>query len=524
MTTGRSPGLPHVSIPASYNLADHLLRRRREVGDGAKVAFCCPDRDWTYGEVVALAAGVAGALEALGVRREERVLIALPDSAEFAATFLGTLLLGAVAVPCNTFLGVADYRYFLAESRAPVLVTTAALADALAPAIAEAADLTAVLVCDARDDGHLTRAWPRWVDPHSPVVPPVNTHRDAPAFWLWTSGSTGTPKAAVHLHQDWPWCCEGFGVGVLELTGSDRLFSAAKLFHAYGLGNGLAFPFWVGATTALLPARATPDAVFDVMRRHRPTVFFGVPTLYAALVQRTPGETEATTSLRLAVSAGEPLPADLYRRWREVFGAELLDAIGSTEVLHCYLSPRPGAVRPGSVGQPVPGYAVRIVDERGDDVPAGDIGELLVHGQSTALAYWQRREQTAEKMRGPWFRSGDQYRVDADGYYWHIGRSDDMFKVSGEWCSATEVEAALAGHPAVLECAVVPEADASGVLKPRAIVVAVAGQADTDGLADELREFVRGRLARYKVPRTIEFVRELPKTATGKIQRFKLRV
>ncbi|MEZ5290022.1 MAG: benzoate-CoA ligase family protein [Vicinamibacterales bacterium] len=513
---------PDIDIPRRFNFASAVIERRRAAGDGARLAYRCPERTWTFDELAGLAAGVSRALIALGVRRENRVLIALPDSAEFVAAFLGAQLAGAVAVPCNTFLGPQEYAYFLAESRATLMVTHTAIAQALAPAIAAARDLSAVLVVDADADTGLTRAWTQWVDP-SALAPPPDTHRDAPAFWLWTSGSTGQPKAAVHAHQDWPWCCEGFGVGVLQIAPDDHVFSAAKLFHAYGLGNGLAFPWWTGASASLLPDRPLPASVAGVLTRDRPTVFMGVPTLYAALVRTLAEDPGPARSLRLAVSAGESLPPEVYRRWRDVTGVELLDAPGSTEVLHCYLSPRPGDVVPGSVGRPVPGYAMRIVDEHGHDVAPGVIGELLVQGRSTATAYWQRRDETTAKMRGRWFASGDQYRMDDEGRYWHIGRTDDMFKVSGEWVAATEVEAALATHAAVVECAVVPEPDESGVLKPRAVVVLAAGTVVDAALADVLKSHVRGLLAGYKVPRTIDIADELPKTATGKIQRFKLR-
>lgn len=514
--------LEEAAAPARYNLAAALMGRRQAAGDGDRVAVRDPHRAWTFGELSALARRFAAALSRLGVRREDRVLLALPDCAEFHAAFLGTLYAGAVAVPCNTFLGPTEYRYFLDESRAPVMVTTAALRAALAAAIDTTPALGAVLVVDADGDDDRVRAWARWVTDDASEAP-ADTHRDAAAFWLWTSGSTGVPKAAVHAHQDWPWCAAGFGVGVLGLTRDDRVFSAAKLFHAYGLGNGFAFPWWTGASASLLPGRAAPDAILDVLARDRPTVFMGVPTLYAALVPRLAADAEGARSLRLAVSAGEAMPADLYLRWRELSGVELLDAPGSTEVLHCYLSPRLGDVVAGSVGRPVPGYAMRVVDEHGHDVPAGTIGELLVRGRSTATHYWQRREQTVAKMRGEWFASGDQYRVDEEGRYWHIGRTDDMFKVSGEWVAATEVEAALTSHPAVIECAVVPHPDAAGVLKPRAVVVLAAGHVGDDGLADALRLHVRAQLAHYKAPRLIEFAADLPKTATGKIQRFRLR-
>lgn len=508
-----------------FNLAAAVLQRRLDAGDVDRVAIVDGERTITYGEITRSAGRVRHALEALGVRREDRVLVALPDGAAFAAAYFGTLALGAVAVPCNTFLGPAEYGYFLDESRAPLLVTTREALARIGPAVAAASALRAVLVLDAEGDDGRVKAWTRWVDgAASDRLDPADTHRDAPAFWLWTSGSTGTPKAAVHLHQDWPWCCEGFGRGVLAIGPEDRLFSAAKLFHAYGLGNGLLFPFWLGAPVAYLAERAAAPAVLEVARRHRPTVFFAVPTIYAGLLQQPADVVDgAWDALRVAVSAGEPLPAELYRRWRDATGVDVLDAIGSTEVLHCYLSARQGSVKPGSVGREVPGYAMRIVDERGQDVADGAEGELLVSGPSTAPYYWQRRAQTADKMRGAWFASGDRYRRDADGDYWHIGRADDMFKVSGEWCSSTEVEAVLAAHPAVVECAVVPKAEPSGVLKPRAVIVLAAGATAGETLADELRLFVRARLAHYKCPRTVDFVAELPKTATGKIQRYKLR-
>lgn len=517
--------LSRAESPPRFNLAAALIARRLEAGDGDRVAYRCPGRSWTFADVAALSAGVAEALRDLGVRPEDRVLMALPDSVQGVATFLGTLLAGAVAVPCNTFLGPRDYACFLDESRARMLVTTSALLGALEPIVAQARALDAVLVVDADGDDGRMRAWTRWVRPTSRLttIAGADTHRDAAAFWLWTSGTTGVPKAAVHAHQDWPWCCEGFGVGVLDLGPDDRIFSAAKLFHAYGLGNSLAFPWWTGASASLLPGRATPDAVLEVLTRDQSTVFMAVPTLYAALLPALTSTTDATAAMRLAVSAGEALTPDLYLRWHAATGVELLDAPGSTEVLHCYLSPRPGDITPGSVGRPVPGYAMRIVDEHGHDVPVGSVGELLVSGRSTATHYWQRREQTTAKMRGPWFASGDQYRRDEDGRYWHIGRADDMFKVSGEWVSATEVEAAVASHPSVVECAVVPDADASGILKARAVVVLAEGALGDDAWAEQLRRHVRERLAGYKVPRVVDVVSELPKTATGKIQRFRLR-
>jgi benzoate-CoA ligase len=519
------PHGPAPRIPARFNIAAALLDRNLGEPQVGRDAILYEGRRWTYGDVARLTNQAGNALRSLGVEPEQRVLLVLPDSPELVAAYLGSMKAGAVAVPCNTWLAPADYRYFLTHSRAVVLITAPPLLERLEPALAGVPDLRHVLVVGGEVRGSSNvRSWEAAVAGAASQMTAADTSRDDAAFWLWTSGSTGEPKAAVHLHQDWAWCCELYAGRVLGYTAGDRSLSVSKLFHAYGLGNALMFPFWFGGSTVLYPGRPVPDLLYAAIDDARPTVFFGVPTAFAAMLQREDVERRwSLASLRCCVSAGEPLPAVLYHRWRQRFGTEILDGLGSTEVLHMYISARPGEAVAGSSGRPVPGYDVRIVDDAGADLPPGQVGELLVKGPSTALGYWGRADQTRAKMRGEWFVSGDKYRCDANGHYWYAGRSDDMFKVGGEWVSPTEVEATLIEHGAVLECAIVPFDGGGGLLKPKAVVVPAAGVAAEPALAEDLQRFLRERLAAYKCPRLVEFVSELPKTATGKIQRFRLR-
>jgi len=350
------------------------------------------------------------------------------------------------------------------------------------------------------------------------------TSRDDAAFWQYSSGSTGFPKGAVHLHHDMVVCCETYGKQVLGIRPTDRVYSAAKLFFAYGLGNACFFPMGVGAQSVLYPHRPTPESVFELIARYRPTLFFGVPTLYAGMLAVKEAEVRFdTSSLRLCVSAGEALPDEIYRRWRERFGVEIIDGIGTTEIGHIFLSNRPGAARPGSSGLPVPGYELAIVDDEGRPAPQGEIGNLRVKGDSTMAYYWNKHDKTKATLFGPWIQTGDKYYTDRDGYFWYCGRSDDMLKVGGIWVSPVEVEATLVRHPAVLEAAVVGQEDSDRLVKPKAFVVLKEPWRASDELANELKAFVKDKIAPYKYPRWIEFAGELPKTATGKIQRFKLR-
>ena len=511
-----------MDIPQRFNIGAELIDRNLREGRADSPAIWSAGRTLTYGDVAALVDRTAAVFLRLGVQPEQRVLFVMPDSPELLACYLAAMKIGAVAVPCNPLLRPADYAYFLEESRAPVLVTEASCLDKIESVLPAQRQLKHVLVAGLDAERGALKSFDRALA-KAVRIDAADTSRDEAAFWLWTSGSTGRPKAAVHTHQDWPHCCELYGKGILGMTASDRCFSASKLFHAYGLGNGLAFPFWVGASTVLAPERPTPDVAYRGISEGQPTLFFGVPTLYAAMLQVPDVEQRFDLrSLRLCISAGETLPGELFSRWKTRFGTEILDGIGSTEVLHIYVSPRAGKAKPGSTGLPVDGYEVRIIDEQGAPVAPGGTGDLIVRGPSTALTYWNRRDQTRGKMRGEWFFSGDKFRQTEDGEFHYVGRSDDMFKTGGEWISPSDVESTLIGHHAVLECAVVPK-ESDGLLRPRAYVVLVEGRQGSEALAEELRAHVRSRCPGYMVPREVLFIAELPKTATGKIQRYVLR-
>jgi benzoate-CoA ligase family protein len=509
-------------LPAQFNVATHFVDRHLDEGRGAEPAFLCEDRTITYAGVADLTNRTGNALRELGVEMEHRVLVLCLDGPEFLGAFWGAIKLGAVPVPVNTLMRGADYLYFLNDSRARVAVVSAALLPELEPVLDQAPHLRHVLVAGGTPGRHL--GFEERVARAAPTLEAAPTSRDDPAFWLYSSGSTGFPKGAVHLHHDMVVCAETYARQVLGLRATDRVFSAAKLFFAYGLGNAGYFPMAVGAQSILYPHRPAPEAVFEVLSRRRPTIFFGVPTLYAAMLAVKEAERRYDlSSLRLCVSAGEALPEEIYTRWRERFGVEILDGIGTTEILHIFLSNRLGQARPGSSGQPVPGYEAVIVDDEGRTVPAGEIGNLRVKGDSTMAYYWNKHEKTKETLYGAWIQTGDKYWQDPEGYFWYAGRADDMLKVGGIWVSPVEVEATLVKHPAVLEAAVVGHEDQDRLVKPRAFVVLKEPESASAALAQDLQAFVKARIAPYKYPRWVEFVPELPKTATGKIQRFKLR-
>ena len=508
--------------PVRYNLVEHFVGRNIREGRGGKTAIVCGDRRVTYGEVAEQINRVGNALLALGLREEERVLLVLPDTPELVAAYFGVMKIGAVAVPTNAALRASDYAYFLEESQARIAIVQSSVLTEFAPALQGQRYCRNVIVCGEEVEGHLH--WEKFLNEGSPELQAAATKHDDAAFWLWTSGSTGRPKAAVHAHHDWVYCCELYGRGVLDIGAEDVTFSSSKLFHAYGLGNGLMFPFHVGATTILYPHRAKARGILEAAQANRPTLFFSVPTLYAGMLDEMDrGMDYDLGSVRLAVSAAEPLPADIFRRWKERFGVEILDGIGSTEVLHIYLSARAGQVRPGSTGQAVPGYELALVDSEGNAAPPGAIGDLKVAGPSIASCYWNHQSLTRERMRGRWFFTGDKYRVDEDGYYWYAGRSDDMFRVSGQWVSPIEVESTLIEHPCVLEAAVIAYEERSGIHTAKAFVVLREGYTASAELIQALRDFVKQRIEPHKNPRHIEFVNELPKTATGKVLRYKLR-
>jgi benzoate-CoA ligase family protein len=513
---------PLVEIPAQFNAARLFVDRHVEEGRGGRVAFHHEGGHLTYAGLQELVNRTGNALLGLGVQREQRVLCLLLDSPEFLAVFWGAIKIGAIPIPVNTMMRGDDYLYFLDNSRAPVAVISEPLLAEAGPILHKARHLKHVVVAGRPGPGQI--GFEAWVGRASASLDAVEASKDDPAFWLYSSGSTGRPKGAVHLQHDMLYCSDTYAREVLRMTEDDRTVSAAKLFFAYGMGNNMYFPMRVGGQGVLFPHRPTPEAMFELITRHRPTLFFGVPTLYAAMLQVKEASTRYDlSSLRCCISAGEALPEELFRRWQDRFGVEILDGIGTTEILHIFLSNRPGRVKPGSTGVAVPGYEAILVDDAGQPVPPGEIGNLRVKGDSTMAYYWNQHEKTKDTLIGHWIHTGDKYYQDADGFFWYCGRADDMLKVGGIWVSPVEVENTLIGHAAVLEVAVVGREDADRLVKPQAFVVLKDGHTASAQLEADLKSFVKDKIAPYKYPRWIEFVAELPKTATGKIQRFKLR-
>ncbi|HEY7290759.1 MAG TPA: benzoate-CoA ligase family protein [Vicinamibacterales bacterium] len=513
-----------LGVPDVFNAAEHFVDRNVTGGRASKVAVECGADRLTYADVLHGVNRCGSALrDSVGVRPEERVLLLLLDGPAFVYAFWGAIKIGAVPVPLNTLWKPADYEYVLLDSRATVLIVSEELLpqiERVSPQVRSR--LRQVIVTGRPFDALLASG--------TAELAAEATRRDAPAFWLYSSGSTGKPKACVHLQHDMVVCAELFGKSVLGIAENDRTFSVAKLFFAYGLGNALYFPFAVGATTILTPGQPTAAHVYETIAHHRPTLFYSVPTGFGMMLAQAPPHDAAgaardfdLSSVRLAVSAGEALPEALYERFKHRFGVDIIDGIGSTEVLHMFISNRPGAIRPGSSGQIVPGYDARIADDDGGDVADGEIGNLWIKGDSVCAGYWNQHEKTKDTIEGHWIRTGDKYSRDADGYYWYAGRADDMLKVGGLWVSPIEVENALMAHAAILECGVIGREDHDRLVKPMAFVVLREGHDASVDLASALQQFVRDRLADYKRPRWVEFVTELPKTATGKIQRYRLR-
>ncbi|NVM89480.1 benzoate-CoA ligase [Variovorax sp. SG517] len=509
-----------MTLPPRFNFAGHLFELNRE--RAARTAYIDDRGTMSYGQLDERSRRLAAALQAAGIRREERVLLLMLDGNDWPVSFLGSLYAGVVPVAVNTLLTPDDYAYMLDHSRAQAVLVSGALLPTLQEAMSRGGHEVRTLLV-SQPAGALPEGAQEFdaaLAAVAPLASPVTTASDDPGFWLYSSGSTGKPKGTVHTHANLWWTAELYGKPVLGLTEDDVCFSAAKMYFAYGLGNALTFPLSVGATVVLMAERPTPDATFRRWVEHKPTVFFGAPTGFAGMLASPKLPPREAVALRMCSSAGEALPGEIAQRFKAHFGCEIIDGIGSTEMLHIFISNRPGDVRYGTTGRPVEGYEVELRGEDGRPVPDGEVGDLYIRGPSSALMYWANREKSRETFQGGWTKSGDKYTRDADGYYTYAGRSDDMLKVSGIYVSPFEVEATLMQHPAVLEAAVIGKEDADGLTKTKAFVVLKDGGAATE---DELKAFVKERLAPYKYPRFLEFVAELPKTATGKIQRFRLR-
>ena len=506
--------------PGYYNAALDLLDRNLAEGRGERVAVIDDRGRTTYAALTERANRFANALADLGVEREQRILVALQDSVDFPTVFLGAIKAGVVPVAVNTAQMARDYDFMLEDSGARALVVSQPILETIAPEIERHRPQLAHVIVSGESGGIRLEELLAKSDPEHE---PARTVADDIAFWLYSSGSTGAPKGAVHLQCHLMETYRLYGGPILGIGPDDVVFSAAKLFFAYGLGNAMTFPFAVGAAAVLMAERSTPASCAKRLVDHRPTMFFGVPTLYAAMLAGTDLAEKERLALRRCVSAGEALPAELGERWQKRTGVPLLDGIGSTEMLHIFISNRPDDFRYGSSGKPVPGYEARLVSETGGEVAAGEIGDLQVSGPTCCIMYWRRREKSRDTFIGRWTKTGDKYRVTEDGWWIYCGRSDDMLKVSGQYVSPFEVEAALLTHNEVLEAAVVGHEDADRLIKPKAYIVLKGGGGGSTALADALKAHVRSRLAPFKYPRWIEFVPSLPKTATGKIQRFKLR-
>lgn len=521
-----------LDLPGTLNIASYYIDSNLEQGRGSNVAILEEGRTTTYAQLAEAVNRAGNALRNLGIESENRVLMAVPDSLEFVAVFFGAAKIGAIPIPVNTAAKPEDILYFLMDSGARVLVVQEDLWPSLQPLLGNVPGLSNVLIMppDPAQSQVITAARPDNVKylfnslgevmaAASPQLTAEPTSKDDMAFFLYTSGSTGGPKGAVHLHHDMVVSTELYAKNILRISEKDIFFSASKLFFAYGLGNGSYFAFSVGAAAVYNPHRPKPETILRYIEEFRPTLFFGVPTLYATMLQ-VPAKHDLS-SVRYAVSAGEALPEELFHRFKEKFAVEILDGIGSTEMLHIFISNRPGDIRPGTSGRLVPGYEAKIVDEAGHALGLGDIGNLWVNGDSAAAFYWRKHTKSKATMVGEWMVTGDKYYVDTDGYYCYCGRADDMLKCSGQWVSPVEVENLLITHPSILESAIVGKQDADELVKPMAFIVLKSGSPAPS--LDELKTFLKGKLAGYKVPHWLEVVAELPKTATGKIQRFKLR-
>ncbi|HEV2834356.1 MAG TPA: benzoate-CoA ligase family protein [Pyrinomonadaceae bacterium] len=515
------------SFPERFNMADYFLYHNVEEGRENKVCLYFEDKKWTYGEAARLSNRAGNALRELGVDIEDRVLMVLPDCPEFVWTWFGAARIGAVITMVNPLLPAADYEYYLDYTRARVAVVHESVFETFAEAAKGARYLRGVLVVGQEEVGILPQAtaldFKKAIEAAEDECTPADTRRDDIAIWLFTSGSTGHPKGAVHLQHDLPYNTEVFAKAAMGVNADDLTVSVPKLFFGYATGTNLLFPFAVGGATALFAERSTAEKMFEVIKRYRPTILTTVPTMINSMLNVPGASAEDLSSLRFCYSAGEALPIELYERWMNAYGIDICDGIGSAEMFHIYITNRPGDIKPGSLGRIVEGYEAKVVDADGNEVPVGEMGTLRIKGDSAALCYWNAHEKSKETFAGDWCTTGDQFHVDAEGYYWYHGRTDDMLKVSGVYVAPAEIENCLLQHEAILECAVVGHEAEAGLVKPKAFVVLREGFAGGDQLADDIKQFVKSRIAVYKYPRWVEFVESLPKNDRGKIDRKQLR-
>ncbi len=516
--TSQSPS--GLTFSSNFNVAVPFIDRHLDEGRADKTIIrSTTGEEVTFGHLATMVNKTGNALVNLGLKKGDRVLMMIKDAPEFYYIFFGAIKAGYVPVALNTLLRAKDYSFMIDDSACGAVIYSSEFAVEVEPALANAKTKPAHTYCT--DKG--TTPFNSLIEAGSDQLTPADATATDDCFWLYSSGSTGTPKGTVHCHQDMVVASQHYGVDTLGVTEDDVCFSAAKLFFAYGLGNGMTFPLWVGATAVLFPGRPMPDNTFDTIENFKPSLYFGVPTLYAAQLQALENRTVDFSSVRWCVSAGEALPSDVFNRWKAKTGLTILDGIGSTEALHIFISNRDGKVKAGTSGLMVPGYEAKIIDENDKEVPVGEAGRLFIKGGSTAKYYWNNPEKTAATMVDGWLSTGDTYILDEEGYFVYCGRDDDMLKVGGIWCSPFEIEAKLIEHPAVLEAAIVGRADSEDLIKPEAFIVLNGGVDPSDDLKTELLKHCQDGLARYKYPRWFNFEKELPKTATGKIQRFKLR-
>jgi len=515
------------SFPEHFNMADYFLYHNLKEGRENKVCLYYEDQKWTYGEIARLSNRVGNALRELGADIEDRVLMVLPDCPEFVWTWFGAARIGAVITMVNPLLPASDYEYYLEYTRARVAVLHASVLPAFGEAVKSARYLRGVLVVGQEGRLILPQAtaldFKNAIDAADDECAPADTHRDDIAIWLFTSGSTGHPKGAVHLQHDLPYNTEVFAKATMGVNADDLTVSVPKLFFGYATGTNLLFPFAVGGATALFSERSTAEKMFEVIKRYRPTILTTVPTMINSMLNVPSAAPEDLASLRFCYSAGEALPIELYERWTNAYGVDICDGIGSAEMFHIYITNRPGDIKPGSLGRIVAGYEAKIVDADGNEVATGEMGTLQIKGDSAALCYWNAHEKSKETFAGDWCTSGDQFHVDEDGYYWYHGRTDDMLKVSGVFVAPAEIENCLLQHEAILECAVVGHDSGDGLVKPKAFVVLREGFDESEQLVDEIKQFVKTRIAVYKYPRWVEFVSSLPKNDRGKIDRRQLK-